>query len=81
MGHAVLTPLQVSAVSQRSAAARQVVPAEIGLHVPNDPGLLHDWQSDDPAQAELQQTPSAQKPLRHELPSVHDAPLALFCTV
>lgn len=45
------------------------------LHVPIEPVTLHAWHW--PAQLELQQTPSTQKPLPHSVPELQAWPLIL----
>jgi hypothetical protein len=45
------------------------------VHVPGDPAAAHVRHPS--VQGELQQTPSAQKPLAHSAPHVHAAPSAL----
>src|SRR5262249_7983318 len=50
-------------------------PAATAVHLPSVWGSAHDLQ---PAlQAELQQTPSAQKPVAHSVPAAHGCPVCL----
>ena len=42
------------------------------MHVPGCVGTAHDWQV--PVHAVRQQTPCAQKPVAHSVPSLHAAP-------
>lgn len=48
------------------------LPVGMFVHVPRLPDKAHDWQA--PLQAELQQTPCAQKPLWHWVPLEQLAP-------
>jgi hypothetical protein len=48
------------------------VPAANGVQVPTFPAWLHDTHA--PVQAELQHTPSVQKPLAHSAALVHVLP-------
>jgi hypothetical protein len=77
--HAVVsTPLQLPPHDEPSVvhAARAGVPPVFGvpLIATQLPEALHAWHW--PVHAALQQTPSAQKPLLHWLPPLHDAPSA-----
>jgi hypothetical protein len=80
-GQAVATPLHVSARSQLPADARHVVLAARGAHAPfvaAPAPVLHAWQSVGSLfpQAELQHTPSAQKPDKHCEPVAHATPIS-----
>jgi hypothetical protein len=44
------------------------------MHVPTEPGALHIWQSVAVPHAELQQTPSAQKPLWQSVANAQPSP-------
>jgi hypothetical protein len=46
------------------------------VHVPTLPAMLQDWHV--VAQVLLQQTPSAQKPLKHSLPTEHPMPISFL---
>jgi hypothetical protein len=52
------------------------VPATNGVQVPTLPAWLHDTHA--PVQAELQHTPSVQKPLAHSAALVHVLPFEVL---
>jgi hypothetical protein len=62
-GHAAFMPSHNSGASHTPADVRHTVVVGARIHVPTEPGALHIWQSPADPHAELQQTPSAQKPL------------------
>jgi hypothetical protein len=71
-GHEALPPLHTKGAHDGLPAD----PPATLTHVPTDPETLH--ASHAPLQAALQQTPSTQLPLVHELLLLHATPLASF---
>lgn len=71
-GQVTLAPLQSSSLSHSPTAARQTAPPGVGEQVPIAPGMLQ--ASHAFPHAASQQTPSAQKPVWHSVPSAQELP-------